>query len=86
MTEGESKAKKTLIEKKDVNIDESNTEEKDPRIYEINIGDDEIQMLKFEELISKQEVDFFSPKMEISTYSFFKKCVNIEKYVMFTEY
>lgn len=86
MTEGESKAKKTLIEKKDVNIDESNTEEKDPRIYEINIGDDEIQMLKFEELISKQEVDFFSPKMEISTYSFFLKCVNIEKYVMFTEY
>nr|XP_034320576.1 transient receptor potential cation channel subfamily M member-like 2 isoform X2 [Crassostrea gigas] len=65
LTEGESKAKKTLIEKKDVNIDESNTEEKDPRIYEINIGDDEIQMLKFEELISKQEVDFFSPKMEI---------------------
>lgn len=73
MTEGESKAKKTLIEKKDVNIDESNTEEKDPKIYEINIGDDEIQMLKFEELISKQEVDFFSPKMEISTYSFFLK-------------
>lgn len=75
----------TLIEKKNVNIDETIIEDKDPEIYEINIGDDEIQMLKFEEFISKQEVDFFSSKMVISTYSFFfSKSVNIEEYVMFT--
>lgn len=61
----------TQIEKKNVNIDETIIEDKDPEIYEINIGDDEIQMLKFEEFISKQEVDFFSPKMNISTFSFF---------------
>lgn len=61
----------TQIEKKNVNIDETIIEDKDPKIYEINIGDDEIQMLKFEEFISKQEVDFFSPKMDISTFSFF---------------
>lgn len=66
----------TLIEKKNVNIDETIIEDKDPEIYEINIGDDEIQMLKFEEFISKQEVDFFSPKMNISTYSFFSKKVS----------
>lgn len=65
----------TQIEKKNVNIDETIIEDKDPEIYEINIGDDEIQMLKFEEFISKQEVDFFSPKMDISTFHFFfKKC------------
>lgn len=67
---------KTLIEKKDVNIDETIIEDKDPEIYEINIGDDEIQMLKFEEFISKQEVAFFSPKMDISTYSFFSQKVS----------
>lgn len=67
---------KTLIEKKDVNIDETIIEDKDPEIYEINIGDDEIQMLKFEEFISKQEVDFFSSKMVISTYSFFSQKVS----------
>lgn len=66
----------TLIEKKNVNIDETIIEDKDPEIYEINIGDDEIQMLKFEEFISKQEVDFFSPKMNISTYSFFSQKVS----------
>lgn len=66
----------TLIEKKNVNIDETIIEDKDPEIYEINIGDDEIQMLKFEEFISKQEVDFFSPKMDISTYSFFSQKVS----------
>lgn len=67
---------KTLIEKKDVNIDETIIEDKDPEIYKINIGDDEIQMLKFEEFISKQEVDFFSSKMVISTYSFFSQKVS----------
>lgn len=66
----------TLIEKKNVNIDETVIEDKDPEIYEINIGDDEIQMLKFEEFISKQEVDFFSSKMVISTYSFFSQKVS----------
>lgn len=66
----------TLIEKKNVNIDETIIEDKDPEIYEINIGDDEIQMLKFEEFISKQEVDFFSSKMVISTYSFFSQKVS----------
>lgn len=66
----------TLIEKKTVNIDETIIEDKDPEIYEINIGDDEIQMLKFEEFISKQEVDFFSSKMVISTYSFFSQKVS----------
>lgn len=66
----------TQIEKKNVNIDETIIEDKDPEIYEINIGDDEIQMLKFEEFISKQEVDFFSPKMNISTYSFFSQKVS----------
>lgn len=67
---------KTLIEKKDVNIDETIIEDKDPEIYEINIGDDEIQMLKFEEFISRQEIYFFSPKMDISTYSFFSQKVS----------
>lgn len=66
----------TLIEKENVNIDETIIEDKDPEIYEINIGDDEIQMLKFEEFISKQEVDFFSSKMVISTYSFFSQKVS----------
>lgn len=66
----------TLIEEKNVNIDETIIEDKDPEIYEINIGDDEIQMLKFEEFISKQEVDFFSSKMVISTYSFFSQKVS----------
>lgn len=76
MTEVECETINTLIEKKNVNIDETIIEDKDPEIYEINIGDDEIQMLKFEEFISKQEVDFFSSKMVISTYSFFSQKVS----------
>lgn len=82
MTEGDSKTNN--IEKKDLKVDETNVDDTDPVIYEINIGDNEIQMLKFEEFVSKQEVDFFSPKMDISTYLFlFSKCVNFEEYGMF---
>uniref|UniRef100_A0A8W8NSN5 TRPM SLOG domain-containing protein n=1 Tax=Magallana gigas TaxID=29159 RepID=A0A8W8NSN5_MAGGI len=34
-------------------------------VYEINVGDGEDQLLEFEKYISKQEVSFFSPKMNI---------------------
>lgn len=54
----------TSTDKKEAYIDETNMEDKEPEIYEINIGDDEDQMLKFEE----QEVDFFSPKLDISQF------------------
>lgn len=35
-------------------------------VYEINVGDGEDQLLELEKYISKQEVSFFSPKMNIS--------------------
>lgn len=35
-------------------------------VYEINVGDGEDQLLEFEKYITKQEVSFFSPKMNIS--------------------
>lgn len=35
-------------------------------VYEMNIGGDEDQMLEFEKHVSKQEVSFFNPEMNIS--------------------
>lgn len=37
-------------------------------IYEMNIGEDEDQLLEFEKHISKQEVSFFNPEMNISMF------------------
>lgn len=43
-----------------------NEKSQNSTIYEVNIGEDEDQLLKFEKHISEQEVSFFNPKMNIS--------------------
>lgn len=35
-------------------------------IYEINVGETEDHLLEFEKHISKQEISFFNPKLNIS--------------------